>query len=306
VPLLGAYAGAGASLLVLFRALGRRRGLRAASTWRRPPLAAGVAALVAAAAALAGTQPDPAGAHPGLRIRFLDVGQGDAIVLEPAGAAPVLVDGGPPDAGVAEHLLASGIERLSAVVATHPEADHVGGLPDVLARVPTGAYVFAARDRTTLAAARAAGAEADRVAAGDVLRVGRLRLEVLWPPHDRLRAAPTSEAGGNALAIVLLAKWGRFEVLLAADAEAELAPVEPGRIELLKVAHHGSADAGLEALLERTRPEAAVISVGDENPYGHPAPETIAALEGAGARILRTDLSGEVDAEIGGGHWTVR
>ena len=75
---------------------------------------------------------------------------------------------------------------------------------------------------------------------------------------------------------MLLAEWRHFSMLLTGDAEAEAVPLDPGPIDVLKVAHHGSADAGLEALLARTAPHLAVISVGEDNPYGHPAPETIA------------------------------
>jgi competence protein ComEC len=168
------------------------------------------------------------------------------------------------------------------------------------------AYGFAARDAPTLAAARSGGAEPLRLAAGDVLRLGRLRLEALWPPADRVEPLRTEDGGANPLALVLKASWGRFDALLTADAEAEIAAFDPGPIELLKVAHHGSADAGLEGLLERARPAAAVISVGEDNPYGHPAPETTTALTEAGVDLLRTDVDGEVVIEVGGGRWGVR
>ena len=77
---------------------------------------------------------------------------------------------------------------------------------------------------------------------------------------------------------MLLARWHRFSMLLTADAEAEAVPIDPGPVDVLKVAHHGSDDAGLDALLDRTSPRLAVISVGADNPYGHPTPETLATL----------------------------
>jgi competence protein ComEC len=90
-------------------------------------------------------------------------------------------------------------------------------------------------------------------------------------------------------------------MLLAADAEAEAVPVEPGPVDVLKVAHHGSDDAGLSALLDRTRPSLAVISVGDDNPFGHPTPATLATLAAHGVRTLRTDVEGAVTIEVGRG-----
>jgi competence protein ComEC len=87
-------------------------------------------------------------------------------------------------------------------------------------------------------------------------------------------------------------------MLLTADAEAESTPLEPGPIDVLKVAHHGSDDAGLGALLERIRPRLAVISVGAHNPYGHPTPDTLATLASHGIPTLRTDEDGTVEIDV--------
>ncbi len=94
-------------------------------------------------------------------------------------------------------------------------------------------------------------------------------------------------------------------MLLTGDAEAEAVPLDPGPVDVLKLAHHGSADAGLEGLLERTAPRLAVISVGDDNPYGHPAAETLAELGSAPLRTLRTDDDGEIVIEVGPAGWAV-
>ena len=90
-------------------------------------------------------------------------------------------------------------------------------------------------------------------------------------------------------------------MLLTGDAEAELAPVHPGDVDVLKVAHHGSEDSGLGTLLEEARPELALISVGADNPYGHPAPATIGALAAAGVPVMRTDEDGELMLSAGAG-----
>jgi competence protein ComEC len=94
-------------------------------------------------------------------------------------------------------------------------------------------------------------------------------------------------------------------MLLTADAEAEAVPIDPGPIDVLKVAHHGSEDAGLDALLDRTVPHLAVISVGEDNAYGHPTPGTLATLAHHGIPTLRTDQDGDVEIDVSAAGWTV-
>jgi competence protein ComEC len=136
-----------------------------------------------------------------------------------------------------------------------------------------------------------------RIDAGDRLVSGGLELDVLWPPKSARGQRPGADP--NARSVVLLAHWRRFAMLLCGDAEAELAPLDPGAVDVLKVAHHGSEDAGLRALLDRTGPTLAVISAGEGNPFGHPAPETLRALAASGVDILRTDRDGRVTLEVG-------
>ena len=90
-------------------------------------------------------------------------------------------------------------------------------------------------------------------------------------------------------------------MLLTADAEAEAVPLDPGPVDVLKVAHHGSDDAGLADLLDRTRPRLAVISVGEDNPFGHPTPSTLATLASHHVNVLRTDLDGTITFDSPGG-----
>jgi competence protein ComEC len=233
----------------------------------------------------------------GLRVSVLDVGQGDAILLQPRGAPAVLVDGGPPGDGLAAKLRAAGVERLGAVVVTHDQSDHAGGVRELLGAMPIGQLLYALVGRSTLSTAATVGVPGRRLAAGDELRSGRLRVEVLWPPAELL-AESGPEDDPNRLAIVTLVRWRRFSMLLTADAEAEATPLDPGPIDMLKVAHHGSDDAGLGALLDRTRPRLAVISVGAGNPFGHPTPATLATLAAHGVRTLRTDVDGTVEIDV--------
>ncbi|HET8593492.1 MAG TPA: hypothetical protein VFL56_07465, partial [Solirubrobacterales bacterium] len=97
--------------------------------------------------------------------------------------------------------------------------------------------------------------------------------------------------------------WRHFSVLLTGDAEAEAVPINPGPVDVLKVAHHGSADTGLEELIDRTTPRLAVLSVG-ANPYGHPAAETIGALQSHAIATMRTDERGEISIDVTASGWT--
>jgi competence protein ComEC len=263
---------------------------------RRAWIAMAVAAVVLAWSAPGGGG-DAAGRVVGLRVVVLDVGQGDAILLQPAGAPPILVDGGPPGDDLAEKLRAAGVERLGAAIVTHDQSDHAGGIEELLGRLPIGRLVYAAAGRRLLAEAKADDVAPEPVAQGSELRSGPLRLEVIWPPRELL-AEPLAGADPNQRALVILARWHRFSMLLTADAEAESAPLDPGPVDVLKVAHHGSEDAGLGALIDRVAPKLAVISVGEDNPYGHPAAATLATLAAHGIRTLRTDRDGAVVLDV--------
>ena len=292
------------------RVLTRRSALRPG--WRfgaRRGIAGGVAAATCLAllAALAGVGGPPSGTTtsgarpPLLVVRILDVGQGDSILLEPRGADPVLVDTGPPGGGAASRLAELGVERLGALAITHDQLDHSGALPEVLGQVDVERLVFGAGGAPAYCRSTACP-ERRAVSPGQAIRAGRLRLAVLWPRPTR---EPVDDEDPNARSLVLHARLGRFEALLTGDAEAELAPVAPGPVDLLKIAHHGSADEGLPALLARSSPQLAVISVGADNGYGHPATETLSALAEGEVPVRRTDSHGEVVIEVRGDGWTV-
>jgi competence protein ComEC len=273
---------------------------RTHSRWRRP-LALLAALLALGALAWVAFRPrgsaGPPGQVPGLRIEVLDIGQGDAILLQPRNAPAVLVDGGPPGDELVAKLHAEGVERLGAAIVTHDQSDHAAGIAEALGRLPISRLVYGRLDRDFLAAAQADGAKPEQAAAGTALRSGSLHLEVLWPPPDLLAEDPP-DTDPNLLALVIRARWHRFTMLLTADAEAESTPLDPGPIDVLKVAHHGSDDAGLGSLLDRIRPRLAVISVGADNTYGHPTPGTLATLSADGVPTLRTDEDGTVEIDV--------
>jgi competence protein ComEC len=281
--LIAAYLGLGLGLLV---------------SWRWPRQAF---ALVAACVACWLPFPvgkAPAGPVRGLRVAVLDVGQGDSILLQPAGAPAVLVDGGPPGDGLVEKLEDAGVDRLGAAIVSHDQSDHAGGIEELLGRLPVERLLFARVGRGLISEAVAAGATPQQIAAGRELRSGALRLRVLWPPPELL-GPPATGQDPNRLALVIEARWHDFEMLLTADAEAEAVPVDPGPVDVLKVAHHGSDDAGLGPLLDLTRPKLAVISVGEGNSYGHPTATTLATLRRHHVPVLRTDQVGDVVIDVG-------
>lgn len=271
---------------------------------RRPAVVAAALALtVLGADRLArsgrGPGPPPGG---GTRITFLDIGQGDATLFQSRGES-LLVDAGPDGGPVVARLREAGVSRLGALLVTHAQADHLGGADRVIAEIGVGS-VIDGRDgvpepqgREMEAAARARDVPLVAPRAGDRLRVGDLTVRVLGPSGPPL-------AGGdpNLRCVVLRVDGPGISMLLAGDAESGvLAPLHPGPVRVLKVSHHGSADPGLPALLRELRPELAVIEVGSSNPYGHPAPETLASLAESGARVMRTDRDGSVRVDAGPG-----
>jgi competence protein ComEC len=274
---------------------------------------AAVAAIASAALTLSSVacalRPAPSWTPPaGLRVTFLDVGQGDSALVEGPGGA-VLVDEGPPEADVAGQLRRMGLRSLTAIVLTHPQRDHIGGAAQVVERLSVGAIgdpgiEAPSPDRAAvLSVAHRRGVPVVLLHAGEVFTLGKLELRILWPDDPGL---PSEDP--NQHAVVALASYGATDVLLTADAESDVTARLPLRpVEVLKVAHHGSEDPGLPDLLRVLRPRIAVISVGAHNDYDHPRPETIAALAAfPGLETLRTDEHGRVVVESDGRTITVR
>jgi competence protein ComEC len=286
-----------AGLLTLLLVVGARL-----PAWRRP----GFAVLVGVSVVLlAGWKLRPGHVPPppaGLRLTVLDVGQGDSILLQ-VREGSVLVDQGPPEADVDDQVRRLGIRRLALLVLTHPQRDHVGGAAEVLEHVQVGRILDpglpseSPEQAAALNEARERRVPIAQARAGVVFRLGRLRLELLWPDGP---GEPGEDP--NLRATVILATYGKVDVLLPADAESPVTlPLHPPRVEILKVAHHGSADDGLTRLLQLTRPQVAIVSCGRNNDYGHPAGSTIAALTGAPElEVFRTDIDGRVVVETDG------
>lgn len=246
--------------------------------------------------------PPPGGA----RVEVMDVGQGDAILIRPAGADPLLIDAGPPDGDLAGALESADVDHLAAALLTHPDLDHYGGLLDLFGATRVDRFLYDRAPPEVLALARQSGTELDRVTAGEKVTDGDLGLEILWPPREEdLAPVSADETETNLRSIVALLRWRNFRMLLTGDAEAESVPMHPGPIDVLKVSHHGSEDAGLPALLDETHPRLAVISVGEGNRYGHPVPDVLKELAADRVETLRTDQDGTVSIVLDHNSWRV-
>ncbi|SDZ26368.1 competence protein ComEC [Micromonospora pattaloongensis] len=244
---------------------------------------------------------------PGWVLAVCAVGQGDAVVLPVSAGTAVVVDAGPDPAPVDRCLRRLGVRAVPLLVVSHFHADHVGGLAGVVRGREVGAVLTTAwpepamgRDAVhRMAAARAVPVLA--ATAGWSYRRGAVELTVVGPPGEL--TGTRSDPNNNSL--VVSARVGGVTVLLAGDAESEeqRALLERHgaaglRADVLKVAHHGSAYQETE-FLDAISPAVALVSVGSGNRYGHPNVGVLARLTRGGARVLRTDVDGDLAAVRG-------
>jgi competence protein ComEC len=234
-----------------------------------------------------------------LQVHFIDVGQGDSTLILAPGGLAMLIDGGYPGMGTVEYLKAYGVKRIALMVATHPHADHIGGLVDVLHAIPVDEVVTNGLPYTTqvyeqfvdaIASAKARYREVKR---GDSLTLGNLTFQAL---------SPGSNSGSESIndsSIVLRLVYGPTTFLFTGDAEssAEREMVASGQslqADILKVGHHGSHTSSSPEFLRAVKPKVAIYSAGVNNPYGHPHQSTLEALARVSAQVYGTDVNGTV------------
>lgn len=240
-----------------------------------------------------------------LEVHFLDVGQGDCILLQTPDGRNVLVDAGDRDSAdeVVRYLDRNGVDRIDLLVITHPHMDHIGGLPRVLerfgvARVVDAGYPHGSRTYEEILSSIDSRRIDYRLATSSQHpRVSKkVSFDIIWPVKGY---APSGESGLNNGSVVLRVTYGDVSLLLPGDIQYEAeGEILEARRELqstiLKVAHHGSQDSTSNEFLQVVRPEYAVISVGAENQYGHPGRATLRRLKAIGSVVYRTDRDGAV------------
>ena len=312
------------------RSLGRQRRISRSPKW----ITRSSAACAVTATLLAVFLPVPGLPKPGwLTLSFLDVGQGDsALAFFPKGTT-MLIDGGgelsydrPPVFGssdgpgekqvrqfrvgesvVSRFLWSRGLTRIDYVLATHAHEDHIGGLREVLNNFTIGQVVIGVTPANDpefnrfKCAVETAHVPVGRVKAGDRFFIDGVEVDVLWPDAT----AEQFGRSGNNESVVLRLTYGAVAILLAGDIEApaETELVGSGvdlRADVLKVPHHGSKTSSTQLFLERVRPRFAVISVGEDSPFGHPDGDVLRRLLEPGTQVFQTGQAGTTTVETDG------
>jgi competence protein ComEC len=233
-----------------------------------------------------------------LIVTFIDVGQGDSILIMLPEGLTMLIDGGSANTGVVAYLREKGVKKIDLMVATHPHDDHIGGLIQVLEAMPVDKVVTNGQAHTTatyehfLDAILNSGAEYSEVQRGDTIALGELEFSVLSPGGilgDYL----------NDNSLVLRLTYGQTTFLFMGDAEINaqnsmLAAGLPVKADILKVAHHGSCTALNRSFLDAVQPEVGIYSAGRNNQYDLPCVATIYALDQRGVLVLGTDINGSI------------
>ena len=218
-----------------------------------------------------------------LRIHFLDVGQGDAILIETPNNQQVLVDAGRgmQVLNALDAILQPNDRDIDITVLTHPDEDHIGGFVPIFQRyaVDTVIQSFVSSEssvyKQVVSAIKKEGSVTHTVKQAHSFLLGKVQFDILWPIGTEITET-------NAASVVLLITYGSNEILLTGDIPAEVEefliesfPNKLSSIEILKVGHHGSKTSTAESFLSHTNPNIVIYSAGENNPYGHPHKETV-------------------------------
>jgi beta-lactamase superfamily II metal-dependent hydrolase len=251
-------------------------------------------ALLAAGALGAG----PALQSAPLRIRQIDVGQGDAALITTPEGRRVLIDAGPSFDAVARVLSSERVDTLDLVIASHNHADHIGGMAGVFGAVVVRAYVENGIPHTTATYRRTLDAiERERgltylKATERTITVGSVRVRVLGPG--------VADTGQNNNSVGVVIEHGAFRALYTGDSEQRAlagwirrGAVSP--VTVVKAAHHGSTNGVTDAWVRATKPKVVLISVGAANTYGHPHSRAVDSWKRSAAAVYRTDMNGDIE-----------
>jgi competence protein ComEC len=236
-----------------------------------------------------------------LTVEVLDVGQGDAILITTPKGKRALIDGSTGNSGESPmpYLQSRGVKSLDLVIATHPHADHIGGLDEVVKTLTVKLFTDSGLPHTTksyeslMALVESRNVTYRAAIRGQSFSFDGGKIEVLHPSATPLTG---TRSDLNSNSVVTRVSWGGACMLFTGDAEepteAALVAGGLGACDALKVAHHGSAHSSTPAFLAAVRPQLAMVSVGEGNDYGHPDADTLSRLQQAGAKVMRTDTQG--------------
>jgi len=250
----------------------------------------------------------PSSLQSSLQVHFIDVGQGDSILID-FGQNEMLIDGGEKSSGVIDYINSYVEGPLEIIVATHPHADHIGGLIEVLNDFPVKEIWLNGDSSTSktykqfMAAVNSEGANIYEAKRGSSISLSNLNFIILNPPSNLF-----SDTNNNS--IVLRLNYGDTSFLFAGDAEqrAEASILTAGdelQAEILKAGHHCSKTSSSKTFLSAVKPKEAICMVGKNNRYGHPHQETLADLREIGADVYRTDINGTIKILTDGRNYKV-
>lgn len=254
---------------------------------------------------------EPAGeeiVQDGLKVHYIDVGQGDSTLLEFEGFTMLIDAGNWNSTEAVDYLKQQGVQGIDIVVGTHPDADHIGQLAQIVGEFEVGEVWMSGNTSSSntflnaLQAIEASGSEYVEPRSGDTFDVGSMRIDVLYP--DKITGAANEES------VSLKMTYGDVRFVFTGDAgvKEEQEMIDSGmdlKAEILHMGHHGSNTSTSPAFLAAVAPEVAIYSAGADNSYGHPHAEVIAAAENAGAKVYGTDVNGTIVVETDGTSYNV-